>query len=50
VFVFERTDGLDDLLELYFKKMGRVEPEYFFFAIKSLKARLYDFDDGDGND
>ena len=50
VFVFERTDGLDDLLELYFKKMGRVEPESFFFAIKSLKARLYDFDDGDGND
>jgi hypothetical protein len=47
IFVFERVDGLDQLLELYFRKMARVEPETFFFAIKSLKARLYDFDDGD---
>jgi hypothetical protein len=47
IFVFERTDGLDDLLELYFKKMARVEPEMFFFAMKSLKSRLYDFSNED---
>ncbi len=48
IFVFERTNDLDNMLELYFKKLARVEPETFFFAIKSLKARLYDFDDYDG--
>jgi hypothetical protein len=47
LFVFERTNDLDDLLELYFKKMARVEPEMFFFAMKSLKSRLYDFSNED---
>jgi hypothetical protein len=47
VFVFERVDGLDQLLELYFRKMARIEPESYFFAIKSLKSSLYYFSDGD---
>jgi hypothetical protein len=47
IFIFERVDILDQLLELYFRKMARVEPESYFFAIKSLKSRLYDFDNDD---
>jgi hypothetical protein len=48
IFVFERVNGLDQILEVYFRKMARVEPETYFFAIKSLKVRLYDFNDDDG--
>ncbi len=44
IFEFERIDGLDDLLESYFRKSARVEPETYFFVMKSLKARIYDFD------
>jgi hypothetical protein len=48
IFEFQRIEGLDDLLEIYFRRTAKVEPELYFFAIKSLKARLYDFDDDDG--
>jgi hypothetical protein len=47
IFVFEKVDNLDQLLELYFRKLARVEPESFFFAMKSLKSRLYDFSNED---
>jgi hypothetical protein len=47
IFEFQRIEGLDDLLEAYFRRTARVEPEGYFFAIKSLKTRLYDFNDED---
>ncbi len=47
VFEFQRIEGFDDLLEAYFRRTARVEPEGYFFAIKSLKTRLYDFNGED---
>jgi hypothetical protein len=47
IFEFQRIEGLDDLLETYFRRTARVEPEGYFFAIKSLKTRLYDFNGED---
>jgi len=42
VFVFERSDGFDKSLEIFWKKEARVEPENFFLVIKMLKSRIYD--------
>jgi hypothetical protein len=47
IFEFQRIEGFDELLERYFRRTARVEPEGYFFAIKSLKTRLYDFNDED---
>jgi hypothetical protein len=42
IFVFERNDNLEQVLETYWRKLARVEPESFWLAEKILKSRLYD--------
>jgi len=42
VFVFERSDGFDKTLEIFWKKEAKVDPENFFLIIKALKSRIHD--------
>jgi len=42
IFMFERDEGFDKALEIFWKKEARVEPENFFLVIKMLKSRIYD--------
>lgn len=41
VFLFERSEELDTLIERYHQKKLLVEPLTFFYAMKSVKSRLY---------
>ncbi len=43
-FLFKRTSGLDEAIQIFWKKEARVEPESFLLTIKSLKSRLYDME------
>ncbi len=40
-FVFERNEGLDEILENYWTGQLRVEPVAFFSAVKQAKNRIY---------
>lgn len=40
-FYFKREEHLDDLLQLYFSKQTKVEPQDYFNAIREVKNRLY---------
>lgn len=40
-FLFMRDEKLDELLEAYWKRELRVEPQTYFNQLKAIKARLY---------
>lgn len=40
-FLFKRDEKLDELLELYWKRQLKVEPQTYFSQLKAIKARLY---------
>ena len=42
VFVFERTPGLQKLIEEYFRNEIKVAPQIYFNQLRVVKARLYD--------
>jgi hypothetical protein len=41
LFVFRRTDGIDDAADQYFADRLELKARAFFDAIKALKNRLY---------
>lgn len=40
-FLFKRDEGLDQLVEQYWRRELRVEPQTYFNQLKLIKARLY---------
>ena len=42
VFVFQRDDGIDQLVEAYWSDRAQVSPRLYFSQIKYLKSRLYE--------
>ncbi len=40
-FLFKRDDSLDKLIEAYWKRELKVEPQAFFAQLKFIKSRLY---------
>lgn len=40
-FLFKRVDGLDELIENYWRGDLKVEPQAYFNALRLIKARLY---------
>ena len=40
-FLFKREDGLDALVERYWRGELKVEPQAYFNALRVIKARLY---------
>lgn len=40
-FLFRRDEHLDALIEQFWRGELRVEPQMYFAAIRSIKARLY---------
>lgn len=40
-FLFKRDEKLDELLEVYWKRELKVEPQAYFNQLKSIKTRLY---------
>ena len=41
-FIFRQTTELKNLIESYHRRDLRIEPQSYFQAIKSIKARLYE--------
>lgn len=44
VFLFERNEGLDELVKDFWTGNLRIEPKLYFNAIKEIKSRLYSED------
>ncbi|OGH23827.1 MAG: hypothetical protein A2629_00075 [Candidatus Levybacteria bacterium RIFCSPHIGHO2_01_FULL_41_15] len=40
-FIFKRDDGLDTLIENYWRGELRVEPQTYFNQLRIIKSRLY---------
>lgn len=40
-FLFKRDEKLDELLEAYWKRELKIEPQTYFNQLKAIKARLY---------
>lgn len=40
-FLFKRDEKLDELIEVYWKRELKVEPQEYFNQLKAIKARLY---------
>lgn len=40
-FLFRRENGLDELVEGYWREALQVEPQAYFNALRTIKARLY---------
>ena len=40
-FIFKRDDGLDDLIEKFWRKELRIEPQSYFQQLKIIKNRLH---------
>ena len=40
-FLFKRDDSLDKLIEAYWKRELKIEPQAFFAQLKFIKSRLY---------
>ena len=40
-FLFKRDEKFDELLEVYWKRELKVEPQTYFNQLKAIKARLY---------
>lgn len=41
LFLFKREDGLNSLIEAYWRKELQIEPQAFFAQLKTIKSRLY---------
>jgi len=41
IFLFKRDEQLDELLESYWRRELKVEPQAYFNQLKAVKARLY---------
>ena len=41
LFIFSRSQKLDEVVDKYWKRELSVEPRQYFDQLKSLKARLY---------
>ena len=42
IFIFKRGDGIDDLVNKFWKRELLVDPFGYFNSLKLLKARLYE--------
>jgi len=42
VFLFKRDENLDQLIESYWKRELKVEPQAFFNQLRNIKSRLYE--------
>ncbi|MFC1710405.1 DUF5659 domain-containing protein [Patescibacteria group bacterium] len=42
VFNFKRDQPLDELIQAFWRGETRVEPQTYFYQLKSLKTRLYE--------
>ncbi|MEM4326307.1 MAG: DUF5659 domain-containing protein [Candidatus Pacearchaeota archaeon] len=40
-FIFKRDEKLDKLLEAYWRRELKIEPQAYFNQLKAIKARLY---------
>jgi hypothetical protein len=40
-FLFKRNEKLDELIETYWKRELKIEPQEYFNQLKAIKARLY---------
>lgn len=40
-FLFKQDEKLDELLEVYWRRELKVEPQTYFNQLKAIKARLY---------
>jgi len=40
-FLFKRDEKLDELLESYWRRELKIEPQAYFNQLKAVKARLY---------
>lgn len=40
-FIFKRQEGLDQLIEGYWRGELRIDPQRFFTQLRAVKARLY---------
>jgi len=40
-FLFKRDEKFDELLEAYWKRELKIEPQEYFNQLKAIKARLY---------
>lgn len=40
-FVFLRNEGLDKVVEMYWRREMQVEPQAYFDQLKLIKARIY---------
>jgi len=40
-FLFKRDEKLDELLESYWRRELKIEPQAYFNQLKAIKARLY---------
>ena len=40
-FLFKRDEKFDELLEVYWKRELKVEPQAYFNQLKAIKTRLY---------
>lgn len=40
-FLFKREEKLDELIEAYWKRELKIEPQQYFNQLKAIKARLY---------
>lgn len=40
-FLFKRDEGLDKLVESYWRRELKIEPQAYFNQLKAIKARLY---------
>ncbi len=43
-FLFKRTSGLDEAIQIFWKKKLELNLKKFSLTIKSLKSRLYDME------
>ncbi len=41
IFLFKRDEKFDELIEVYWKRELKVEPQTYFNQLKAIKARLY---------
>lgn len=41
-FLFKREQGLDELIEAYWKRQLKVEAQAYFNQLKAIKTRLYE--------
>jgi hypothetical protein len=41
-FVFKREEGIDQLIQSYWRGDLKVEPKLYFSQLKIIKSRLYD--------